>query len=50
MAGKAGVLAVAMVDYAGFEPVQRLIVGGVVDGCADRSLAGGPDRAVDRRR
>ena len=32
MAGKAGVLAVAMVDYAGFEPVQRLIFGGVVDG------------------
>lgn len=32
MAGKVGVLAVALVDYAGFEPVQRLIAGGVVDG------------------
>ncbi len=32
MAGKVGVLAVALVDYAGFEPVQRLIAGAVVDG------------------
>ena len=32
MAGKIGVLAVAMVDYAGFEPVQQLIFGGVVAG------------------
>src|SRR5271163_686077 len=32
MAGKVGILAVAMVDYAGFEPVQQLIFGGVVDG------------------
>jgi hypothetical protein len=32
LAGKAGVLAVVLVDYAGFEPVQRLIAGGVVDG------------------
>jgi hypothetical protein len=32
MAGKVGVLAVALVDYAGFEPVQRLIAGGVVAG------------------
>jgi len=32
MAGKVGILAVAMVDYAGFEPVQRLIFGSVVDG------------------
>src|SRR5216684_4087422 len=32
MAGKVGVLAVAMVDYAGFEPVQRLIFGGVAAG------------------
>jgi hypothetical protein len=31
MAGKVGVLAVALADYAGFEPVQRLIAGGVVD-------------------
>jgi hypothetical protein len=32
MAGKVGVLAVTMVDYAGFEPVQRLIFGGVAAG------------------
>ncbi len=32
MAGKSGVLAVALVDFAGFEPVQRLIAAGVVDG------------------
>ena len=33
-------LAVALVDYAGFEPVQRLISGGVVDGVPiDPSLA-----------
>ena len=32
MAGKSGVLAVALVDYAGFEPVQRLIAGGVIGG------------------
>jgi superfamily II DNA or RNA helicase len=32
LAGKSGVLAIALVDYTGFEPVQRLIVGGVVDG------------------
>jgi superfamily II DNA or RNA helicase len=30
--GKVGVLAVSLVDYAGFEPVQRLIAGGVVAG------------------
>ena len=40
MAGKVGVLAVALVDYAGFEPVQRLIAGGVVDGALiDPSVA-----------
>jgi hypothetical protein len=40
MAGKVGVLAVALVDYAGFEPVQRLIAAGVVDGAPiDPSLA-----------
>jgi Helicase conserved C-terminal domain/SNF2-related domain len=32
LAGKGGVLAVALVDYAGFEPVQRLIASGVVNG------------------
>jgi hypothetical protein len=32
MAGKVGVLVVTMVDYAGFEPVQRLIFGGVAAG------------------
>ncbi len=42
MAGKSGVLAVALVDYAGFEPVQRLIAGGVVDGAPiDPSVAAG---------
>jgi hypothetical protein len=41
MAGKVGILAVALVDYAGFEPVQRLIVGGIVAGVPiDPSLAG----------
>ena len=40
MAGKVGILAVALVDYAGFEPVQRLIVGGIVAGVPiDPSLA-----------
>jgi hypothetical protein len=40
LAGKVGVLAVALVDYAGFEPVQRLIAGGVVDGALiDPSVA-----------
>jgi len=40
MAGKVGVLAVALVDYAGFEPVQRLIAAGVVNGAPiDPSLA-----------
>ena len=32
MAGKVGVLAVARVEYAGFEPVQRLIYGAVASG------------------
>ncbi|MEP7310496.1 MAG: SNF2-related protein [Acidobacteriota bacterium] len=40
LAGTVGVLAVALVDYAGFEPVQRLIAGGVVAGVPiDPSLA-----------
>jgi hypothetical protein len=30
--GKAGVLCVALVDYAGFEPVQRLVAAAVVEG------------------
>src|SRR5262249_2994057 len=30
--GKAGAICVAMVDYAGFEPVQRLVAAAVVDG------------------
>jgi superfamily II DNA or RNA helicase len=30
LAGKTGVLAVAMVDYAGFEPVQRMVAAAVV--------------------
>jgi superfamily II DNA or RNA helicase len=32
LAGKIGVLAVILVDYAGFEPVQRLIAAGVIGG------------------
>src|SRR5262249_44834875 len=32
LAGKAGVICVAMVHYAGFEPVQRLVAAAVVDG------------------
>jgi superfamily II DNA or RNA helicase len=32
LAGTAGVLAVSLVDYAGFEPVQRLVAAGVVAG------------------
>ena len=40
LVGKDGVLAVVLVDYAGFEPVQRLIAAGVVDGAPiDPSLA-----------
>src|SRR5712691_11166308 len=40
LAGKVGVLSVALVDYAGFEPVQRLIASGVVDGAPiDPSVA-----------
>ena len=31
-AGKTGVLGVVLVDYQGFEPVQRLIAGAVVEG------------------
>ena len=32
LAGRSGALRVALVDYAGFEPVQRLVGGAVVDG------------------
>ena len=32
LAGKSGVLALALVDYAGFEPVQRLVAGAVANG------------------
>lgn len=32
LAGKTGVLGVVLVDYGGFEPVQRLILGAVVEG------------------
>jgi hypothetical protein len=40
LAGQSGVLAVALVDYTGFEPVQRLIAGGVIaDGPLDPLLA-----------
>jgi adenine-specific DNA-methyltransferase len=40
LAGHSGVLAVALVDYTGFEPVQRLIAGGIIsDTPLDPSLA-----------
>jgi len=40
LTGKAGVIRVVMVDYAGFEPVQRLVAAAVVDGAPiDPSLA-----------
>ena len=49
LAGKSGVLCVVLVDYAGFEPVQRLVAAAVVDGAPiDPSLAA-QDRALDRR-
>jgi adenine-specific DNA-methyltransferase len=32
LVGKAGIIRVVMVDYAGFEPVQRLVAAAVVDG------------------
>jgi hypothetical protein len=32
LAGKVGVLAVVLIDYAGFEPVQHLIAAGAIDG------------------
>jgi hypothetical protein len=41
LAGKKGVICVALVDYAGFEPVQRLVAGAVADGVPiDPLLAG----------
>jgi adenine-specific DNA-methyltransferase len=40
LAGKAGVIRAAIVDYAGFEPVQRLVAAAVVDGAPiDPALA-----------
>jgi adenine-specific DNA-methyltransferase len=40
LAGKAGIICAAMVDYAGFEPVQRLVAAAVVGGTPiDPSLA-----------
>jgi superfamily II DNA or RNA helicase len=40
MAGKTGVLGIALADYGGFEPVQRLIAAAVVEGTPiDPSLA-----------
>jgi hypothetical protein len=40
VAGKTGVMRVVMVDYAGFEPVQRLVAAAVVNGTPiDPSLA-----------
>lgn len=40
LAGKGGLIAVVLVDYVGFEPVQRLVAAAVVDGTPiDPSLA-----------
>jgi hypothetical protein len=40
LTGKAGAIRVAMVDYGGFEPVQRLVAAAVVDGAPiDPALA-----------
>lgn len=40
LAGKAGLICVVLVDYVGFEPVQRLVAAAVVDGTPiDPSLA-----------
>jgi hypothetical protein len=40
LAGKVGVICVVLVDYVGFEPVQRLVTGAVVGGAPiDPSLA-----------
>ena len=40
LAGKAGAIRVTIVDYAGFEPVQRLVLAAVVDGAPiDPALA-----------
>ena len=40
LAGKVGLIRVVLVDYAGFEPVQRLVAAAVVDGTPiDPSLA-----------
>jgi superfamily II DNA or RNA helicase len=40
LAGSVGVLAMTLVDYAGFEPVQRLVAAGVIAGAPiDPSLA-----------
>src|SRR5205814_8818110 len=40
LAGRTGVLAVALVDYAGFEPVQRLVSAAIVgESPIDPSLA-----------
>ena len=32
MAGRAGVIRLVLVDYVGFEPVQRIVAGAVIDG------------------
>lgn len=41
LSGKTGAIRAVMVDYAGFEPVQRLVAGAVVDGMPiDPALAG----------
>jgi hypothetical protein len=59
LAGRVGVMRVVLVDYAGFEPVQRIVAGAVIDGTPiDPSLAArilrlqatdgpGSDRTVD---
>ena len=40
LAGSVGIIRIVLVDYAGFEPVQRLVAGAVIDGTPiDPSLA-----------
>ena len=46
LAGQTGVLAVALVDYAGFEPVQRLVAGSCRRATSNRSVAGRADRTI----
>ena len=46
LAGNEGLICVVLVDYLGFEPVQRLIAAAVVSGAPDRSIARRQNRAL----